>query len=236
MVDGKNFKETVEEEKLKWKEMSFKKKLIYFKDYYMWWTILIVVGLVCFFTWLFGHVILAKKPVVKGMCINLYMEYEDANRIRDEYPEFAGYDPKKYSSEFAIDEFIDFSLSHEKYSQYDEMMAIYAQVVGGNIYYFLVEDTTLYGMTDSGLIVSPDELLSKEFLDELASKDALIYTKDFVPEELWSEYSEVYAIDLGKLGFDADKENDNYYLLFSVAMPHDDNAENIIRFYDQFYN
>lgn len=234
MVDGKNLKATVEEEKLKWKEMSFKKKLIYFKDYYMWWTILILVILICFFTWLFGRVIFAPTPVVKGICINLYMDYEDAERIKTEYPEFAGLDSRKYTSEFAIDEFIDFSLSKEKYSQYDEQMVIYAQVVSGNIYYFLVEDTALEGMMPSTLIVSPDKLLSSEFIQELADKDALVYTKDVVPEELWEDYSEIYAINLGKLGFRADDRNDNFYLLFSASMPHDDNAETLVRFYDQF--
>lgn len=231
MVDGKTFKESLAEEKQKFKDMDAKKKWKYFKDYYLIWTIAILFVLICFFSWLFGRVIFEKEAISKGISINLYISDEDYVKFTDGYLDFVGADKKKVTSEFALDTFINFGGNEQVYTAYEDQMVVYAQVVAGSIYYFITDESAMNGLVASDLIVSPDSLLSEETIKKLADREALIYVEGLVPDELKEGYENVYAIDLGKLGYSAD--GGETYLLFTASCPNDGTyAESLVSFFD----
>jgi len=214
-----NLRERINKEIRKIKSMNREQKISYFKTYYMWKSLAILIAIILVVLFI-KDTMFQKEAVSSGIAFNVELSEEQYHKLTDEYLENFGYDSDKYMANVARDNL--FYDTAQKMDEYSNMMALQAQIAAGEIFYLMIDKRLMEEMASAGIYSSLDEVLDKETIDYLHSKDAVCSVTD-------PDYGEVIvAIDLSKIGFfESDREG---YLIYTVACPSKDYAESFLRY------
>ncbi|MBQ8952208.1 MAG: hypothetical protein IJ065_13810 [Eubacterium sp.] len=163
MIHGLTFKEYIEEEKEKIGEMTKAEKISYFKDYYLKYCILALVGLVLL-VWIgidlgrgFRH------TIVTGGVIGVHLDDEGAKYLTDDYMEYLG----KGSFSNKIDFAPYIILDDEDYQTY---LAFQAQIATNMYNYLITTKKGLAFVAQSECLADLDPILDSELKAEVSDR------------------------------------------------------------------
>lgn len=168
MIHGLTFKEYIEEEKLKFSEMTKDEKVEYFKDYYL---KPCIVGVVVFalLVWLILDLTLnMKNSVVTGGVVNLELSEEGSEYLGDKYLEYLELSSRKNRADLAPDIFLD--------REEPQTFTLFQAELATNTYNYLITDEKgLDFVADIECLADLDKTLDPDLSQKLTDKK--IYRK-----------------------------------------------------------
>ena len=163
-------------------ELSGKKKLGYIWDYYKWWFICGIIGIVLLVNFVRDYRENSKPTYLYVEMINTYFGYDKSNTLYDDFVEAAGIDLSKEHLTIGTEE----TLSADNY---DTTMIAFQQRLVAN--YAAAELDVVIG--PKKIIEGPancdnfanfDEILPQDLKDELIDRDYEFYTFDPAADEI----------------------------------------------------
>lgn len=217
-----SFTDRIKSEYNKMREMDSKKRLEYYKTYYLKLTIIVLIGIVLF-AWFIKDTFFQKEMVCVGCAYGVELTDEQIYALTDGYLDYYGYNPQKCDAYLSTDNM--FEGTEQQMDANGQEMALFAQIAAGQIYYLILDEYTLNLYINGGIYAGLDEALPADKIDELA--DAVVNLTD-------PETGESYraAIDLKKLGFLKDDSRDGY-LIYTIAKPDDEYPERFLQYLQQ---
>lgn len=197
--------------------MDKHKRLEYFKTYYLTGTIIAVVAIVLL-VWLIKDTVFQKKMVCAGCVYGIELSDEQKYALTDGFLEYYDYNPKNYFAAVATDNMFEDTAQQMDANSHE--MALYSQIAADQIYYLIVDEKTLNKMATGGIIASVDEVLPKEQYEIL--KDYVYLCDD--------GEGNTYETAISLSAFDFFEENQDGYLVFTVAKTYDGFKEQFIEY------
>ena len=200
--------ESIKTEYNKIREMDSKKRIEYFKTYYLTATIVTLICL-ALFAWFVKDTFFQPEPVCMGCAYGVELTDEQRYALTDGYMDYYGYNPRKCAAYVSTDNM--FEGTEQQMDANGQEMALFAQIAAGQIYYLILDEYTLNLYINGGVYAGLDEVLPKNVVDGLG--DAVVNLVD-------PETNESYrvAIDLKKIGF-LSEEWQQGYLIYTIARP-----------------
>lgn len=189
MTDGMTLKESIANEKRKWKEMNGKQKLSYYKTYYLIPTIILVVVLAFVINVILDVTVRKKTPIFSIITVNMHDEQDIVGKISEELLNYLDGNEKK--EEIAINE--------QFYSENGDtttMMVLQANVAANSVDAMIMDESAYKAFGDLGCFEQLDKLLTDEEFSEW--EDRMIYL-DYSDEEISITYPA--AIDISGTSF-----------------------------------
>lgn len=197
--------------------MNRAQKWSYYKTYYMWPTVAVVIGIVLL-VWFFMDTFGQKTAVANGCAFGVELSDAQIELITDGYLRTYGYDASKYTAAVAVDNF--FADTAQVMDAYSNTMAVCAQIAAGEIQYLILDETTLHSMETAGVYMEPAEVLSSDLYEQVS--ESIVCVTD--------ENAKAYpaAIDLKAIGWLDDSAPDAY-LVFTAGINDDSFADNFLK-------
>lgn len=211
------FKENIENEKKKWKNMNGKQRLSYFKSYYLVPLIVAIVIIAVVVDILLQTVILKKDIIMSGIVFNHELSDEAIEAFEHDYIEFVDANPKKEQAGISFN-----PVSEEDYTS----LMVVQTSVGARTLDFVIVDKMAYEVLNGSMFYANlEEVIDSDRLSQV--EDKILTTKDV---ETGEEYKA--AIDISDTSF-AKKylSGKDMYLVFVVNSTH---IEDMPKLFDYF--
>lgn len=211
--------ESIKNEYNKICEMDRHKRWDYYKTYYLKATIIAVIGL-ALFAWFIKDTFFQQEPVSMGCAYGVELTDEQKYTLTDGYMDYYGYNPKKCDAYVSTDNM--FEGTQQQMDANGQEMALFAQIAAGQIYYLILDESTMNLYLNGGIYAGLDEVLPADLIDGL--NDAVINLTD-------PETNESYraAIDLKKIGFLTEDWQEGY-LIYTIARPDDEYPVKLLQY------
>ncbi len=208
MQDGLSWKEAIELEINKIKEMSSKERVNYFKTYYLSKTIaaVCILGLVIWFVIDMKNA--NKEILIAGCMVNVEVGTGGYHYMTDHYLEYAQADEKKEVAYLSVGNRLNF-LNGQEMDNYSYEMALIAQLSAGDFQYMILDESALDRFQELDVYIDMEEVLTKEQLKKY--KDSIVYLKS---EEKDSEEAAAFMLKDTKLVNEYEPEPKDIYLVF----------------------
>lgn len=200
-------------------QMDKKKRLSYFKTYYLKGTIICLICLICL-VWLIKDTVFQKEYAIAGCVYGTVLSEEQLDALTEGYLDRYEYDRKKYQAAIATDNMFEGTAQQMDANSHE--MALFAQIAAGEIYYLILDEEMLKAMQNGGIYASLSEVLTEDTINRLG--DSIVELED-------TDENVTYmgAIDLKKIGFFTEKNPDGY-LVFTIAKPFPDFQEKLTEY------
>lgn len=214
-------REKIKAEIAKVSEMDNHKKWEYYKSYYMGPSIVAVL-ILAMLAWYIKDTFYRPDEVSIGCAFSVELTDEQREYLTDGYIEYYGYNPKKSLAYLSMDNL--FADTAQKVDADNSLMALYAQIASGQIYYLILDEKGMNTMVEAGIYADLDDIFDKNYLSNYETAIVELSDSDV------GKYRG--AIDLTKIGFlPDDKEG---YLVFTIARPDDDYPKRLLDFISNY--
>ena len=232
----------IKEQTAKMKDMTNKEKFDYIWDYYKWWILGTICGILCIIS-IASSVIKNSRPTYLNVAFinSLMCGDESQATLQDDFVNYADVDMKKNQMTFDYGMVITDDATNQ--SSYTNQIRLMAEYAGGTIDIVCGPESAIAGTADIGSYGNLEELLPAGMLDKLEAKgyEPFYYT-EVIDEE--SNTTETYIggiyIDNSRIlneqkpvGVFANLPEDRPILTISVSTKNVDHAVEFIEFITQ---
>ena len=168
MVDGMTFKESLENEKMKWAVMNRAQKWDYFKAYYMLPTIIVVAVLTLVVSYIFTYIRNSRDTVAGIYFLNVVADQSFYDKVEGEYFDYVGANEKDYMTDVSTENLLELTESGYDSTAYATDMQVVAMLTAASLDFMFLDDTTLERYSNYGCYANLEELLTEEEYEALA--------------------------------------------------------------------
>lgn len=199
MADGMTFKDEMQSEKTKWKEMTGRQRLQYFKDYYMLKAIVVVIILAVVVSLIRTITRNSREVLLSGYFINVTADEEFYTKLEDGYFSYREGNPKKQQVDLGTD--ITISPAGNGMTQTDtaNKAKVMALISGKLADYMIMDSSEFEEWNMEGVYADLSEVMTDEQLEELAP-----YLTEVTDEETGNTYPAAIRLDETELAEEYD--------------------------------
>lgn len=203
-------REYITEELNKVSKMDRAKKWDYYKTYYKWPSIILLIGIILF-AWFVKDTFFKPNEASMGCAYSVMITDDQKEYLTDGYLDAYGLKKNRNVAYLDVDNM--FEGTEQKLDASGQQMALIAQIAGGQIHYLILDEELLNMYSNSGIYCDLSEVLPGDVMNELTDS---VYTLH--DPELDIDYKA--AIDLNSIGFLEGSHKG--YLVFTIGIPDED--------------
>ena len=190
MVDGMTFKESIKNEKEKWKQMNGKQRLSYYKSYYLVPTVIALIVIIFLINIILDMTVRKKEILVNIITVNVVKEEDNTNDLSKDLLEYFGGEGKQ-----------TVAINPQYYGESGDVNVdtVIRTMLASEAVDFMLMDTEAYERySQLGAYADFEIILPKESFSEL--KDRIIYLdyEDEYKKETYAAAIDITGTDFAK--------------------------------------